>query len=101
MLCSGYTAHVEIFSVGGHVNRSQIIDLIDGEISRLEEAKELLSNGETTAVSRRGRPAKVKNLSSQVPANTRKRVRTLSPETRAKIAAAQRARWASTKKAKK
>lgn len=71
-----------------------IIESIDAEISRLQQVRSLLAQstgiGTKIATSGRkpGRPAK-------------KAKRTLSPEARAKIAAAQKRRWAAAKKAAK
>lgn len=74
-----------------------LIELIDQEIARLQAAKALLS--ETTAgisVGRRpGRPSSV----VAVPAKAKlRKKRSLSPEARARIAAAQKKRWAAAKK---
>lgn len=70
------------------VDTSEIIELIDGEIESLQKAKTIL----TGATAKRGprRPA------STTP--TVKKKRTLSPEARARIAAAQKKRWALAKK---
>jgi len=74
------------------LNTKEILDHINGEISRLQQVKALLqgtSNGH-------GRSAgSVKG--SAVPAVKGKRI--LSPEARKKIAAAQRKRWAKARKA--
>ena len=66
------------------MDTAAIIEQIDAEIERLEKVKALLT-GETIAA-RRGRP----------PGSGMKR--TLSPEARAKIAAAQKKRWAKAKR---
>ena len=60
---------------------------LDAEIDRLKEVKALLT-GQTTSP-RRGRPLATKSKS---------RRRTMSPEGRARIVAAQKARWANAKK---
>jgi hypothetical protein len=74
------------------MDTSQIISEIDAEIARLEQAKTLLTG--TTAKPTRGRkPA------SAVKAPTKKR--TISAAGRARIVAAQKARWAKIKKAAK
>jgi hypothetical protein len=70
---------------------STILAAIDAEIQRLQHARTLLS-GDTVVKRGPGRP----KGSSPVPKR-----RPLSPEARAKIAAAQRARWAKAKKAVK
>jgi len=63
-----------------------LIAELDAEIDRLKEVKALLT-GQTTSP-RRGRP----------PATKSKSRRTMSPEGRARIVAAQKARWANAKK---
>jgi len=70
---------------------SEILAAIDAEIQRLQHARTLLS-GDTAVKRGPGRP----KVSSTPPKRRR-----LSPEARAKIAAAQRARWAKAKKAAK
>lgn len=64
-----------------------ILAEIDAEIRRLEQVRAILAGKD-------GRPG------SKAPAPARKK-RHLSPKARARIAAAQRARWAKTKKASK
>jgi hypothetical protein len=73
---------------------NQIIAEIDLEIARLQEVKAILS-GRATSTAKRV----YKSRSLARPVGTKKRV--LSPEARAKIAAAQKARWAKAKKASK
>jgi hypothetical protein len=68
-----------------------IIQFIDAEIARLEQAKTLL-NGHTTP-EKRGRP-----IGSQAIRTAKPRRGKISPEGRARIAAAQRARWAKAKR---
>jgi hypothetical protein len=70
---------------------SEIIAAIDAEIQRLQHARTLLSGD---AVVKRG-PGGAKGFS------TAPKRRQISSEGRAKIAAAQRARWAKAKKAAK
>ena len=77
------------------MNIQDIVVEIDAEISRLQQAKALLAGISTTEMRKPGRPA---NASSAGKARTR---RTLSAEARERIAAAQRARWAKSKKAAK
>jgi hypothetical protein len=72
------------------LNTKEILDHINGEISRLQQVKALLQ-GATNGHSK----ASVKG--SSVPKVKGKRV--LSPEARKKIAAAQRRRWAKARKA--
>jgi hypothetical protein len=59
-----------------------IVEAIDAEILRLQQAKALLTTD--TAASKRGSPPAIK--------------RTMSAEGRARIVAAQKARWAKTKR---
>jgi len=75
---------------------STLLSQIDAEIARLQQARALLSG--TTAPKKRGRKpgATVK----AAPAKKAKK-RTMSAEGRARIAAAQKARWAAQKKAAK
>jgi hypothetical protein len=68
-----------------------IIAEIDLEIARLQQAKQLLSG----TVSRKG-PGRPRGTT---PKSAPKAKRTLSPVARARIAAAQRARWAKTRRA--
>ena len=80
-----------------------LIAAIDAEIARLEQARTLLAGDAPQAAKKRGRPAKVAVAAGTVIAVAGKPVkkRKLSPETRAKIAAAAKARWAAQKKAAK
>jgi hypothetical protein len=72
---------------------SNIIAEIEIEISRLERAKTILSGQDT--VRKAGRPKKSElTMTSVMPMK-----RGMSPEGRARVAAAQRARWAKYKKA--
>jgi len=69
------------------MSREQILAAIDQEISRLQQARKLLqSSGATKLVS---------GLSD---GRKRRAKRTLSPEARQRIAAAQKRRWAKQKK---
>ena len=65
------------------VFRKRVIAAIDAEIAQLSKVKKLLTRG----------------LTSQRMANTKRAKRTLSSEGRARIAAAQKARWAKQKRA--
>jgi hypothetical protein len=69
------------------MDTTELIAQIDAEIARLEKVKTLLDK--QTAPPRRGNPPGTK---SKVASK-----RTLSPEARAKIAAAQKKRWAKQK----
>jgi hypothetical protein len=75
-----------------------IIEAIDLELSRLQNAKDLLSET-TTAKHKVIRPARAVTGIAAV-ANKKTR-RTLSPEARKKIADAQRLRWKKQKSAAK
>jgi hypothetical protein len=70
---------------------SEILAAIDAEIQRLQHARNLLSGDGVIKRGPRG-----PKVSSKAPKR-----RQLSPEARAKIAAAQRARWAKAKKVAK
>lgn len=70
------------------MSREQILSAIDDEISKLQQARKLLQSS--------GGSKLVSGLSSNG-RKTRAR-RTLSPEARARIAAAQKRRWAKQKK---
>jgi hypothetical protein len=82
-----------------------IILAIDAEIARLQQANALPAA--RSGGRKPGRPAKKASLSKATtfnPAEFAQRTparRTLSPEAREKIAAAQRARWAKSKKTAK
>jgi hypothetical protein len=77
------------------MNIQDIVVEIDTEISKLQQVKALLSGTSTTEKRKPGRP-----VNASLPGKVRTR-RTLSAEAREKIAAAQRARWAKSKKAAK
>jgi hypothetical protein len=77
------------------VNTKEIVATIDAEIARLLEARTVLS--ETATLKRRGRPPAPAKKTT--PAKTAKK-RVMSAEGRAKIAEAQRKRWAKAKRAK-
>src|SRR5580693_9300569 len=74
------------------MDTQKIVAEIDAEISRLQQAKELLT-GTNTAENRKAPRNSVAGSSGKK--------RTLSVEARERIAAAQRARWAKSKKAVK
>jgi hypothetical protein len=77
------------------MNIRDIVVEIDAEISRLRQAKALLSGIRTTESHKSSRPAKASR-----PTNARAK-RTLSAQARARISAAQKARWAKSKRAAK
>lgn len=79
-----------------------ILSAIDSEIARLQQVRALLANagdGTVAAVTRRGR--KPGKAPAKAPTKAAKKKRNLSPEGRARIAAAVKARWAKQKKAAK
>lgn len=78
------------------MNITQLIAAIDAEIERLARVKKILSDSSGTTQNRRGRPKNVAALAA-----TSKPKRRLSAEARAKIAAAQKARWAKARKGTK
>jgi hypothetical protein len=77
------------------MDTQEIITQIDSEIARLEQVKSLLSGTIPTTKGKRG--PKPKN--APIPITAKKRF--LSPEARARIAAAQKTRWAKVRKAAK
>jgi hypothetical protein len=79
------------------MDTTEIIAQIDSEIARLEQVKSILSGttATTTIKAKRGPKAKT----APTPITAKKRL--LSPEARARIAAAQKARWAKVRKATK
>jgi hypothetical protein len=79
------------------MDTTEIIAQIDSEIARLLQVKSILSGVNTaiTVKAKRGRKGKT----APTPNTVKKR--SLSPEARARIAAAQKARWAKVRKAAK
>jgi len=70
----------------------------------LQQARALLAGAATPAAKKRGRPTKASGAAGamkDVAAKSVKKKRKLSPEGRARIAAAAKARWAAVKKAAK
>jgi hypothetical protein len=67
-----------------------LIEMIDQEISRLQSAKALLAGNDA-----------VRSNPSVRPVAKRRKKRTLSPEAKARISAAQKKRWAASKTSKK
>jgi hypothetical protein len=74
------------------MDTTEIIQKIDAEIARLEKARALL-NGHVGSAAKRGRP-----VSSKLTAVSKPARRKISAEGRARIAAAQKARWAKANK---
>ena len=79
---------------------SRIIAEIDAQISKLQQARELLAGASAPAArSGRGRPKGSKNSAAAAPAaTTSTRKRKLSPEGRKRIADAMKKRWAERRK---
>ena len=73
---------------------SRMIAEINAEISRLEQARELLSGTTAKAGKGPGRPKGSKNAKAAAPSK-----RKLSPEGRKRIADAMKKRWAERRKA--
>jgi hypothetical protein len=81
------------------VEVSRIIAEIDSQISKLQQARELLSGTAASTQSKgRGRPKGSKNVKSAAPAVPTSRKRKLSPEGRKRIADAMKRRWAERRK---
>jgi hypothetical protein len=83
------------------MDTSIIIEFVDSEIARLEQVKVLL-NGDGTQTGKRGRPkskpAAAHSFDHGQNAAPAKKRRKMSAEGRARIAAAQKARWAKAKR---
>ena len=79
------------------MNINQILSAIDAEISKLQQARALLIGSTEPLGVKRG-PGRPKKVSAPKPAVAK---RTMSPEGKARIAAAQKKRWAVSKKATK
>jgi len=77
------------------MNTIEILEMLDGEIGRLERARALLSDGEPAK--RRGRPKGSTNKQTSPAKIAAKPRQTMSASARKLIAAAQRARWAKQK----
>jgi hypothetical protein len=84
-----------IIDTGGTMNTNDILVEIDAEISRLQQARALLDGTGPSEKRRPGRPAAASLAGSEGKRHT------LSAEARERIAAAQRARWAKSKRAAK
>jgi hypothetical protein len=79
------------------VEVSRIIAEIDAQISKLQQARELLSGTISKVGKGRGRPKGSKNAKAATPASA-PRKRKLSPEGRKRIADAMKRRWAERRK---
>ena len=75
---------------------SRILEEIDSQISKLQQARELLAGSAAKAGKGRGRPKGSKNVKTAVKAKPRKRK--ISAEGRKRIAEAMKKRWAERRK---
>jgi hypothetical protein len=78
------------------MNTEQIISEIDLEISKLQQAKALLIGATSVSSKGRGRPKKSGTVVA--PATKKSSRKPLSVEAKARIATAQKKRWAAAKK---
>ena len=88
------------------MNTKDIILSIDAEIERLQQVKSLLTGSAVATKRKPGRPAGSKSSATvgATPLNQSEKPakrRSMSAEGRAKIAAAQKARWAKSRRASK
>jgi hypothetical protein len=81
------------------MNTEEIIEQIDAEISKLQQAKGLLLDTDSPIKRSPGRPKKKARVARILAVKPAKHG--LSPEGRARLVAAVKARWAKAKKAKK
>jgi hypothetical protein len=79
------------------MDTTSILKQIDAQISQLQQAKAILTG--TSAKNGVGRPKAISSASKQVAGKPAKRE--MSAEGKAKVAAAQKARWARARKAAK
>lgn len=79
------------------MNPEEILKAIDAQIAQLQQARELIAGSATAepVAPRRGRPKGSTNKTREAAAKATKR--TMSAEARARIAAAQKRRWAKQK----
>jgi len=77
------------------MDENSILAAIDEEITKLQRARALLADVASDSV-KRG----VERPKGSISGSTTGKKRTLSPEARARIAAAQRKRWAAARKSK-
>jgi hypothetical protein len=83
---------------------NEILEAIDQKISQLQQARALLTNqaSQLQTGKRRGRPKSSDSKTAKsAPAAAKTAKRTMSAEGKARIAAAQKARWAAKKRATK
>jgi hypothetical protein len=81
------------------MNLEEIIEHIDSEISKLQEARSLLLGSDSRMAGGPGHPKKKATVARILAVKPAKRV--MSAEGKARIAAAQKARWAKVRKAAK
>src|ERR1700750_3381899 len=90
---------------GGFMNTNDIVLAIDAKIEQLRQARAFLKDAEITTKRKQGHPAGVgkpdKSTGLKRASSPGTKRRTMSAESRAKIAEAQRVRWAKSKKAAK
>ena len=81
------------------MNRNDIVDYLNAEITRLTYARDLMAGQDTEAPRRRGRPKGSTNKATSFDPEQflAPKRRTMSPEGKARIAAAQKKRWAAQK----
>src|ERR1700730_2465017 len=84
-------------NVGGLMDTATIVEHLDAEISRLQQVRALLTDGDVRKGP--GRPKASDAISKPVAVKLTKRV--MSAEGKKKIALAQKARWAKVRKATK
>lgn len=82
---------------------TEIVDAINEEIARLTHARNLLTGSQDstdyqTGMERRPGPKPGRAAAARSTAPTKKAKRNISPEGKARIAAAQKLRWANTKR---
>ncbi|HEX3940128.1 MAG TPA: hypothetical protein VHX11_01435 [Acidobacteriaceae bacterium] len=82
------------------MNTEEILRQIDAEISRLERARELFLGQRRNAGSGRTRGIAAAHRAGTAHPGAVRKKRTISAEGRARIAAAQKRRWAKQKQAK-
>ena len=82
------------------MDTNQIIALIDAEIARLQQVQSILSDTASTKQTTHKKLRRPANESLVIAAPVAAK-RILSPEARARIVAAQKARWAKVNKVKK
>ncbi len=81
------------------MNTEDILKAIDGQLALLQQARGLLAGSPAPkqVTTRRGRPKGSKNKTAAAPAPAKAAKRVMSAEGKARIAAAQKLRWAAQK----